>query len=88
MSCDYTLQITITHRLVFSITVFTALLGSSFQQRSGFGFHVKQFMSSLADTFQLQLLRCINWLPTTELTHKSKSKLCYDRRSVGQSVLE
>jgi hypothetical protein len=29
---DYTLQITITHRLVFSLTVFTALLGNVFQQ--------------------------------------------------------
>jgi hypothetical protein len=29
---DYTLQITITHRLVFSVTVFTALLGNVFQQ--------------------------------------------------------
>jgi hypothetical protein len=28
---DYALQITITHRLVFSVTVFTALLGSGFQ---------------------------------------------------------
>jgi hypothetical protein len=26
--------------------------------------------------------------PTTELLQKSKSKLCYDRRSAGQSVLE
>jgi hypothetical protein len=33
MTCDYTLQITITHILVFSNTVFTALLGSSFHQR-------------------------------------------------------
>jgi hypothetical protein len=32
--CDYTLQITITYRLVLSATVFTALLGSSFQQRT------------------------------------------------------
>jgi hypothetical protein len=29
---DYTLQITVTHRLVFSVTVFTALLGKGFQQ--------------------------------------------------------
>jgi hypothetical protein len=29
---DYTLQITIIHRLVFSVTVFTAPLGSGFQQ--------------------------------------------------------
>jgi hypothetical protein len=28
----YTLQITVTHRLVFSVTVFTALLGNIFQQ--------------------------------------------------------
>jgi hypothetical protein len=32
-SCDYTLQITITQRLVFSVTVFTALLGNIFQRR-------------------------------------------------------
>jgi hypothetical protein len=32
INCDYTLQITITHRLVFSVTVFTAFLGSVFQQ--------------------------------------------------------
>jgi hypothetical protein len=31
-TCEYTLQITITHRLVFSVTVFTALLGNAFQQ--------------------------------------------------------
>jgi hypothetical protein len=29
---DYTLQITVTHRLVFSVTVFIALLGNGFQQ--------------------------------------------------------
>jgi hypothetical protein len=29
---DYTLQITITHRLMFSVKVFTALLGNVFQQ--------------------------------------------------------
>jgi hypothetical protein len=29
--CDYTLQITITQRLVFSVTVFTALLGNVLQ---------------------------------------------------------
>jgi hypothetical protein len=29
---DYTLQITVTHRLVFSVTVFTALLDNGFQQ--------------------------------------------------------
>jgi hypothetical protein len=33
-SRDYTLQITITHRLVFSVTVFTALLVSSFQRQT------------------------------------------------------
>jgi hypothetical protein len=31
---DYTLQITVTHRLVFSVTNFTALLGNGFQQWS------------------------------------------------------
>jgi hypothetical protein len=31
---DYALQITITQRLVFSVTVFTALLGSGYQQCS------------------------------------------------------
>jgi hypothetical protein len=28
-----------------------------------------------------------SWSSQAELTHKSKSKLCYNRRSVGQSVL-
>jgi hypothetical protein len=31
-SCDYTSQITITHRLAFPLTVFTTLLGNFFQQ--------------------------------------------------------
>jgi hypothetical protein len=31
-TCDYPLQITITHRLAFSVMVFTALLGNIFQQ--------------------------------------------------------
>jgi hypothetical protein len=49
---------------------------------------------SLSDTvifFRLDTPRELLWLPTelnwTELCGKSKPKLCYDRRSVGQSVL-
>jgi hypothetical protein len=34
ITCYYTLQITISHRLVFAVTVFTALLGSGFQRRT------------------------------------------------------
>jgi hypothetical protein len=33
-ACDYNLQIIIMHRLAFSVTLFTALLGSGFQQCS------------------------------------------------------
>jgi hypothetical protein len=57
---DYTLQITATHNLV---SLF-ALLGSGFQQRSVLSFRVQTLLSSLAGTFQLQLLSCTNWLPT------------------------
>jgi hypothetical protein len=42
---DYTSQITITHRLVFSVTVFTALLVNDFQQWS---FHFSRAGSSQA----------------------------------------
>jgi hypothetical protein len=158
---------------VFSVTVFTALLGSGFQRCSDLGFRVQRHLPSLAGTFPLQLpswtsfqflgvgwdwvhlvrrplvgllyqprmihdkcgvvcgmrmdkgnrstrrkpapaplcppqiphdltrawtlaaavgsRRITAWAmarPTAELPHKSKSKLCYDRRSVGQSVLE
>jgi hypothetical protein len=51
----YTLQITVTYRLVFSVTVFTALLGSGFQRCRVLRFRVKRLLSSLAGTFQLHL---------------------------------
>jgi hypothetical protein len=69
------------HRLVFSITVFITLLGSSFQGCNILGIHVQWFLPSLAGTFQLQLLSWTNWLPTAKLTHKSK--ICYDWQSVS-----
>jgi hypothetical protein len=40
---------------MFSVTVFTALLGSGFQQCSVLGFHIQRLLSSLAGTFQPQL---------------------------------
>jgi hypothetical protein len=68
---DHTSQITITHRPVFSVTDFTALLGSGFQQCSVLDFRVQRRLASL------HLLSWTNWL------HRSKS----DRWSVSQSVL-
>jgi hypothetical protein len=52
---DYILQTTITQRLVFSVTVFTALLVNGFQRCSVLDFHVQRLLSTLAVTFQLQL---------------------------------
>jgi hypothetical protein len=58
-SCDYTLQITITHRLVFSVTVFIALLGSGFQQWTFLGFSVKGPWPKLAFNCQSQPQRLL-----------------------------
>jgi hypothetical protein len=52
---DCTLQVKITHRLVISVTVFVELLGSSFQHCNVLGSSVKQLLSSLAGTFELQV---------------------------------
>jgi hypothetical protein len=43
---DYTLEITITHRLVFSVTVITALVGSGFQRRTFHFFWVPELSSA------------------------------------------
>jgi hypothetical protein len=65
---DYNSQITITRRLVFSVAVFTVLLGSKFQWCSVLNFRVQRLLSCLAGTFLLQLPSWTNWLPTAELT--------------------
>jgi hypothetical protein len=56
------------HRLLFSVTVFTAPLSSGFQPCSFLGFRVQRFVSSLT-----QLPSCTNWLPRAELTHNPQS---------------
>jgi hypothetical protein len=63
---DYTLQITVTHWPMFTLTIFTALLGSGVQRRSVVAFRVQRLLSSLAGIFQLQLPSWINWLQTAE----------------------
>jgi hypothetical protein len=85
-----TLQITIRHRLVFSVTIFIVLVGNVFQQRT--------FVPLLPNLRPRRLL-AISHQPPTLLTaisgvylnlnskSKSKSKLHYDQQSVGQSVL-
>jgi hypothetical protein len=52
---DCTLQITITYKLVCSVTVFTVLLDSGFRRSSVLDFGVQWLLSSLAGTFQLRL---------------------------------
>jgi hypothetical protein len=53
-------------RLAFSVTVFTALSGSGFQQCSVLGFRVQRLLSSLAGTSPLQLPSRTNWLSNAE----------------------
>jgi hypothetical protein len=56
---DYTLQITITHRLVFSATVFTELLGSGFQRLTfPFLWFPKLFPASASSFCNCQLTAC------------------------------
>jgi hypothetical protein len=78
---DYTLQITIAHRTVFSIT----LLGRGFQQCDVLGFRVQGLLSSLPGSFQLQIPNWTNWLRTAELTHKVEVKITF-RPTVSQPV--
>jgi hypothetical protein len=68
---DYISQITITHRLVFSVVVVSSLLGNGFQRRA--------FPSSGSPNCPPPQL------PASII--QVKVKACYDRRSVGQSVL-
>jgi hypothetical protein len=113
---DYTVQITITHRLVFSVTVFTALLGSGFQQwtflcsrphvlaasNSGRS-SAPGLTSSRLPTVDVRLLPGSRPRRLAAISHQtpalltvfsglyrneSESYTYYDRRSVGQSVLE
>jgi hypothetical protein len=68
---DYNLEITITHRLVFSVTAFTALHGSAF---NGVASSVSVSNGSCPSwAVHLQLLSCTNWLPTAQLTHNAQS---------------
>jgi hypothetical protein len=74
---DYTLKVTV-----------TPLLGSGFQRRafrsSGFlNYSRSQLPASNSNSSQ----RLNPSSPLTDYNSKPKSKLCYDRRSVGQSVL-
>jgi hypothetical protein len=78
---NYTLQITVTHRLVVLVTVFTAVLANVFQQwtilcpRAG----GRLTRNAYSSNCRLRILHVI----------KVKVRvLCYHRRSVGQSVLE
>jgi hypothetical protein len=65
------------------------LLGSGFQRWSLLCFRVQRLLSSPPGTFQLQLLSCTNWLPTVEVTQKSKSKskLLYDWRFTANQFI-
>jgi hypothetical protein len=86
---DYTLQITITQRAVSSFTVFSALLGSGFQRRTSPFLWVPELSLAPATRFSLLATAALNWLFACRLSLDwlVKSKLCYDRRSVGQSFL-
>jgi hypothetical protein len=79
---DYTLQITIIQRVVFSafsVMVFTALLGGMLQRRSALGFHVQWFLSSLAGTFQLLSWTTTNCQNNSRCTTDSLCTLGTDR---------
>jgi hypothetical protein len=93
-TCDYTLQITITQKLVFSIMVFTALLGNLFEPWT---FHFSQADGHLTPTshspdwrltspVQVALVSRVLFGIGPRRDLKSKSKLHCDWRSVSQSV--
>jgi hypothetical protein len=72
---DYNSQITVTERLVFSVTVFTVLLGSGFQRQTFPFLRLPELSPASATSF-------CNFQPTACL-----QTLYYDKRLVGQSVL-
>jgi hypothetical protein len=55
---SYNLHITITHRLLFSVTVFSALLGSGFQRQT-LPFHWVPQMSTASSTAAVCLSTCL-----------------------------
>jgi hypothetical protein len=67
---DYTLQFTVTHKLVSTVMSSMPLLGNGFQRRTFPYFRVPELSPTSATGFS-----------------QSSRVLCYDRRSVGQSVL-
>jgi hypothetical protein len=87
---DCTSQITILYWLVFSATVFTALLGSGFQRWTFPFFWIPKLPSASVVSFSLlsQLQLSTECLPETlsRLLVKSKSKLLYDLPPVHRGV--
>jgi hypothetical protein len=88
-----TLQNTIINRLLFSVMVFTALLRSGFQRHNILGFHVQQFLSSLAGWLAgwLAPFSCSSQAGLAyNCRYNSQVKvkdINHDWQSVGQSVL-
>jgi hypothetical protein len=83
-ACDCTIQFTLTHTLVSTDPSSLSLLGSAFQRRTLRFLWVPELSSASATSVSQQRN------PSGSLTvcnSKSESKLCYHRRSVGQSVL-
>jgi hypothetical protein len=83
---DYTLWITITHRLVFSVTVFTALLGNGFQRRTFPFLWVLELSPSSATIFSFLTTTTLSWLSACRPSlywlgiSESESELLYDWR--------
>jgi hypothetical protein len=84
---DYILQFIVTRTVLSTATSSLLLLSSGFQQRTFLFFWVPELSPASATSFSQQQFTTSEPQLFSQAKSKSKSKSCYDRRSVGKSIL-